>query len=140
VTCTGLAHPRRAGTLYEMASVEVLIVHHEEESRRAARAVVTATPAFEAVGEAATAEEALELAVALRPQLALIATGMPGIDGFEAGRRLKAAVPSATVVLLYSASEPDAAALAAAGASAAVHLDELAPASLQAFGRSPQGQ
>jgi DNA-binding NarL/FixJ family response regulator len=130
-----LAEPRRPETLSPVAALEVLIVHHEDESRRAARAAVTATPALVAVGEAATAEEALELAVALRPGLALVAASMPGIDGFEASRRLKAALPDATVVLLFSASEPDPAALAEAGASAAVHVDELAPAALQAFGQ-----
>jgi DNA-binding NarL/FixJ family response regulator len=121
-----------------MTAVGVLIVHHEEASRREARAVVTATPAFEPVGEAATAEEALELAVALRPGLALVGTGMPGIDGFEASRRLMAALPDSTVVLLYSAAEPDAEALAGSQAAAAVHLDELTPASLRAFGEALQ--
>ena len=117
-----------------MAAVGVLIVHHEEERRRAARAVVSATPAFETVAEAATAEEALELAVALRPALALVGTGMPGIDGFEASQRLKVALPDSTVVLLYASSEPDADALSQSQAAFAVQLDELTPASLQAFG------
>jgi DNA-binding NarL/FixJ family response regulator len=121
-----------------MAAVGVLIVHHEEESRRAARAVVSATPALEAVGEAATAEEALELAVALEPRLILVGTGMPGIDGFETSQRLKAALPDLTVVLLYPSAEPDADTLARSEASAAVHVDELAPAHLQAFGEGFQ--
>jgi two-component system invasion response regulator UvrY len=121
-----------------MTAVGVLIVHHEEGSRRAARAVVSATPALEPVSEAATAEEALELAVALRPGLALVGTVMPGIDGFEASRRLMAALPGSTVVLLYSAAEPDADALAESQAAGALHLDELTPASLQAFGEGLQ--
>jgi DNA-binding NarL/FixJ family response regulator len=121
-----------------MAAVGVLLVHHEEESRRAARAVVSAAPAFEAVGEAATAEEALELAVALRPRLALVGTGLPGIDGFEASRRLKAVLPDSTVVLLYASAEPGADALARSEAAAAMHLDDLTPASLQAFGQDFQ--
>ena len=115
-------------------------MHHEEESRRAARAVVSAAPAFETVGEAATAEEALELAVALRPRLALVGTGMPGIDGFEASRRLKATLPDSTLVLLYASAEPDADALAGSEAAAAMHVDELTPASLQAFGQGFQSE
>jgi CheY-like chemotaxis protein len=31
---------------------------------------------------------------------------MPGIDGFETSRRLVAALPSTTVVLLYTSVEP----------------------------------
>jgi DNA-binding NarL/FixJ family response regulator len=121
-----------------MAAVGVLIVHHEEERRRAVRALVSATPALETVGEAATAEEAIELAVALEPRLILVATGMPGIDGFEATQRLKAALPDSTVVLLYDSGEPDSDALARSEAAGALRFDELTPASLQTFGEGLQ--
>ena len=121
-----------------MDSVAVLIVHQEEERRRAARAVVSATPEFDTVGEAATAEEALELAVALGPRLVLVGTGMPGIDGFEASQRLKAALPESRVVLLYASAKPDADALARSQAAAAMHVDELTPGSLRALGEGLQ--
>jgi DNA-binding NarL/FixJ family response regulator len=83
-----------------MSGVAVLTVHHEDEARRALRGVVTGTPGFDHAGEAATAEEALELALALRPELALVATDLPGIDGRETGERLEAALPETVVVLL----------------------------------------
>jgi two-component system nitrate/nitrite response regulator NarL len=83
-----------------MSAIGVLTVHHEEEGRRALRAVVAGAPGFHYAGEAASAEEALELALALRPALALIANGMPGIDSRETGERLKAALPETVVVLL----------------------------------------
>jgi DNA-binding NarL/FixJ family response regulator len=119
-----------------MDDVAVMIVHHEEEARRSTRAVVGAASGFEVVGEAATAEEALELAVALRPDLAIVAVRMPGIDGFETSRRLKEPLPDSTVVLLYASGEPDADVLTRSAATAALHVDELTPASLQAFGKS----
>ena len=83
-----------------MSVIGVLTVHHEEEGRKALRAVVAGAPGFHYAGEAASAEEALELALAIRPALALIASGMPGIDGNETGERLKAALPETVVVLL----------------------------------------
>jgi two-component system, NarL family, invasion response regulator UvrY len=83
-----------------MTGVRVLTVHHEEGVRRAALAVVRATPGFKSVGDATSAEEALELAVALRPELALVGLNMPGIDGLETRARLLAALPGTTVVLL----------------------------------------
>ena len=73
-----------------MSAVGVLTVHHEEHVRRETRVVVAATLGFETVGEAGSAEEALELALELRPGLLLVGAHMPGIDGFEASRRLLA--------------------------------------------------
>ena len=115
-----------------MSGVGVLTVHHDEEARRATRAIVNGAPDFDVVGEAASAEEALELAVALRPRLALVAIGMPGIDGFETSRRLVAALPTTTVVLLFTSVEPAANSVAGSQAVAAMHDQALTPASLRA--------
>lgn len=109
-----------------------MTVHHKEEARRAMRAIVNAAPGFDVVGEAASAEEALELAVAIRPDLALVGLGMPGIDGFDTSRRLLAALPDSTVVLLSGSTAPNGDALAASRATATIHADALTPAALQA--------
>lgn len=116
-----------------MNAVGVLTVHHENEVRRAARAVIGATPGFDAIGEAASAEEALELAMALRPGLALVGVGMPGIDGFETSRRLVDALPETKVVLLYGSAEPSETVLAGSRAAAVLRAGALAPASLQSL-------
>jgi two-component system response regulator DesR len=103
----------------------VLIVHPDAKLRRAVRAVVNAAPGFDPVGDAATAEEALEQAVGLRPPLALVAIDMPGIDGFETSERLVDALPGTTVVLLRGSTSPGVQALAGARAVAAVSVDQL---------------
>jgi PAS domain S-box-containing protein len=45
-------------------------------------------------------EEALQQFAAFRPQLVLLDIGLPGIDGYEVARRLKAVIPSMRVIAL----------------------------------------
>jgi two-component system, NarL family, invasion response regulator UvrY len=116
-----------------MSGVSVLAVDHDEAFRRAAHVVVNAAPGFEWVAQATSAEEALEVALQLRPDLVLLAVSMPGIDGFETSRRLMAALPKTVVVLVSAGEEPDAEMRMASGAAAFMHRDALTPASLRAL-------
>ena len=116
-----------------MSAVGVLTVHHEEHVRRETRVMVAATPGFETIGEAGSAEEALELALELRPGLLLVGAHMPGIDGFEASRRLLASLPDARVVLLVDRTEPNGASLVESGAIGTAQVGELTPAILRAL-------
>lgn len=90
-----------------MAPVGVIAVDPREPFRRAAREVVSATPGFAWLAEAASAEEALEAAVQLRPGLVLVEADMPGIDGREASRLLEKALPESVVVLVSADGTPD---------------------------------
>jgi DNA-binding NarL/FixJ family response regulator len=99
--------------------VRVIAVDHRELFRRAAREVVSATPGFAWLAGAASAEEALETAVELRPELVLVEAGMPGIDGRETARLLERALPGTVVVLLSADGAPD--------------LEELTPGGLRAL-------
>jgi DNA-binding NarL/FixJ family response regulator len=85
-----------------MTPVGVMAVDHREASRRAARELVVTTPGFAWLGEAASAEEALEAAIQVRPRLVLVEPDLPGIDGDETRTRLEDAVPEATVVVVPS--------------------------------------
>jgi DNA-binding NarL/FixJ family response regulator len=108
--------------------VPVLIVDDQAPFRRAARAVVTATPGFEVVGEAESGEEAVEMADALSPGLVLMDINLPGINGIEATRRITAAHPEAVVMLLSTYQSGDLPADAeTCGAAAYVHKEEFGP-------------
>jgi two-component system, NarL family, invasion response regulator UvrY len=90
-----------------MAPVGVIAVDPREPSRRAAREVVSATPGFAWLAEAASAEEALEAAVQLRPGLVLVEVDMPGIDGRETAHLLQQALPETVVVVVSADGAPD---------------------------------
>jgi two-component system, NarL family, response regulator DegU len=62
---------------------------------------------FDVVGEAGDGEEAVRLAVELRPALVLMDLTMPVMDGIEATRRLRTSVPGARVVILTMHGEED---------------------------------
>lgn len=88
-------------------TVRVLIVDDQAPFRSAARMVVELTDGFEVVAEAETGEEAVEMALALEPDLVLMDLNLPGIDGLEATRQILASASSIRVVMLstYEASE-----------------------------------
>jgi DNA-binding NarL/FixJ family response regulator len=122
-----------------VAEVCVLIVDDQEPFRRAMAAVVAETDDFVVVGSAASGEESLALAAALRPDLVLMDVHLPGIDGIEATRRLTGS-PGGPVVVLLSTYDQDEFDLAGCGAAsyvpkAAFGPDRLSAAWAEATGR-----
>ena len=114
------------------AAVSVLIVDDQAPFRRAAAAVVRVTGGFEVVGEAASGEEAVELAASLAPALVLMDINMGGINGIEATRRITAASPDVVVVLLSTYQAADLPGDAAtSGAVAYVNKEEFGPQVLE---------
>jgi DNA-binding NarL/FixJ family response regulator len=63
-------------------------------------------PGCEVVAEAADGHALLAAAERLRPDLVIADISMPGIDGIEATRRLRASVPGARVLILSVHAEP----------------------------------
>jgi two-component system, NarL family, invasion response regulator UvrY len=112
--------------------VSVLTVDDQEVFRAAAREVIDATPGFEALGEAASGEEALALLERLDFQLVLVDLRMPGMGGVEAARRIKEMRPGAVVVLVSLEERQDVPATAwGSGAVAFVRKQEFAPTMLR---------
>ena len=106
--------------------VAVLIVDDQAPFRRAARAVVTVTSGF--VAEAESGEEAVELASQLVPGLVLMDINLPGINGIEATRQIKAAHPDTVVMLLSTYQAADLPADATdCGAARYVNKEEFGP-------------
>lgn len=85
----------------------MLIVDDHPGAREMLRDIVHGLDGFALVGEAASGEEALEAAAALEPRLVLMDRRMPGIDGLEAARRLRAQNGAIVVVLVSADDLPD---------------------------------
>ena len=69
------------------ASLRVLVVEDDDDAREMMRSLLTLRG--HQVQEAATGLAALESAKNFQPHLALVDLGLPGLDGFEVGRRLR---------------------------------------------------
>jgi DNA-binding NarL/FixJ family response regulator len=106
-------------------TVRVLIVDDQEPFRLAAKMVVEATDGFEVVGESETAEDSIEQARALRPDLVLMDVNLPGMNGLDATRRILGELDG-VVVLILSTYEPDEYAPRAAEAGASAYIPKSA--------------
>ena len=87
--------------------IRVLIVDDHEMVRSGLAAFLGLAPDLELVGEAGSGEDAIRLCRELRPDVVLMDMVMPGIDGPEATRAIRAAHPETQVIVLTSFLEGD---------------------------------
>lgn len=87
--------------------VRVLIVDDHELFARTLEVFLDNSDAVEVVGVAHDGVEAVAIAAARDPQVVLMDVGLPGIDGFEAARRLLAIRRGARILALTARSEDE---------------------------------
>jgi len=120
----------------ESQEVRVLVVDDQAVFRQAAREVLTATPGFELVAEAASGRQALAAAEQLRPDLVLLDVRMAEMDGVETAARLRSA-DHPPVVVLISVEEPrDVPAARSCGAATFIRKQDFGPALLRRIWRA----
>src|SRR4030042_1588327 len=89
-------------------TLRILLVDDHEVGRAGLRAVLSVEADLEVVGEAATAREAIDKAMALRPDVVLMDVRLGGpedIGGIEACREIRSAMPEAGVLMFSSFGE-----------------------------------
>ena len=90
-----------------MSPPRILLVDDEQHFRELLAVLLRADLGAQIVGQAADGATAVELAREHRPDFVVMDLRMPTMDGFEATRRIVAALPAVRVVVVSSSSEPD---------------------------------
>jgi DNA-binding NarL/FixJ family response regulator len=87
--------------------VRILLADDHPMFRDGVAHSLTADPGFSVIAEAASGEEAVELAERLRPDVAVLDISMPGIGGIAAAARIAARLPEVRIVMLTVAENQD---------------------------------
>ena len=106
--------------------IRVLVADDHPIVRSGIVALLETAEDVDVVGEAATGEQAVELALELSPDVVLMDLRMPGIDGDEATARILAERPEVRVLILTT-YESDDSILTAIAAGASGYLLKAAP-------------
>jgi DNA-binding NarL/FixJ family response regulator len=80
--------------------VRVLVVDDYEPWRRFIVATLQEQPELDVIAEASSGLEAVEEAQELRPDLILLDIGLPGLNGIDAARRIKAGANDARILFV----------------------------------------
>ena len=83
-----------------MDKIKILIADDHAVVREGTRQILEQEPDMDVVAEAVDGEEAVRFTGSSKPDVAIIDIAMPGVDGIEATKRIKALYPSVTVLIL----------------------------------------
>ena len=115
----------------------MLVVEDQQALAGALKVAIDAQADLECVGAVRSVEDAVRLVAAHRPAVVLMDVQLPGVDGIEGARRIKALDPAIRILILTGLANPDVLAeAAAAGAAGFLSKDSPFPEILTAI-RAP---
>lgn len=83
-----------------MKKLRILLADDHGLVRHGARVILQTRRNWKVIDEAVNGREAVEKAIALKPDVAIIDISMPGLDGIEVVRQILKAVPDTKVLIL----------------------------------------
>jgi DNA-binding NarL/FixJ family response regulator len=85
--------------------ITVLLVDDHALVRKGFRRMLEDDPLIAVVGEASDGNDAVKLAIELKPKVTVMDCALPGISGIEATRQIRAKLPEARILMLSMHSE-----------------------------------
>jgi DNA-binding NarL/FixJ family response regulator len=121
--------------------LRIMLADDHHVTRRGLRDLLEEKPEWKVCGEASNGREAVEMAAALMPHIAIVDLSMPELNGLEATRQIVKSTPG-TAVLIYTMDESEKVVheVLAAGAKGIVLKSELASSMVQAVETIAQGK
>jgi DNA-binding NarL/FixJ family response regulator len=80
--------------------LRILVADDHELVRRGIRGLLRARRGWRVIGEAVNGREAVEKAIKLKPDVAIVDISMPHLDGLQVTRQIREATPDTKVVVL----------------------------------------
>lgn len=90
-----------------MKPITVLLADDHDIVRQGFRAILQTEKSIKVIGEAETGRIAVELTKELKPDVVVMDIAMPFLNGMEAARQIRAAVPETQVLILSAYSSDD---------------------------------
>jgi DNA-binding NarL/FixJ family response regulator len=81
-------------------TLRILIADDHETVRRGLKALLTSRPGWIVCAEASSRREVVSLAAQQRPDIVVMDVAMPGLNGLDATRQIRKALPKTQVLIL----------------------------------------
>jgi DNA-binding NarL/FixJ family response regulator len=88
------------GPLVSARTTRIVVADDHEIVREGLRTLLEAQSGWSVVGEASNGIQAVEKAIELKPDVVVLDVAMPELNGFEATRRIREALPQTEVLVL----------------------------------------
>jgi DNA-binding NarL/FixJ family response regulator len=83
-----------------MSTLKILIADDHDVVRKGLRMLIEEHPGWQICAEARSGREAVEKAIQLTPDIAILDVSMPDLNGFEATRQIRKACPTTEVLVV----------------------------------------